>query len=284
MSGTTFRYRYVHFFIEDNTGYQQNRSEAMFTIEKNSFVVANSNNLRNAVYRLRYKVYVEELGFEKAEDHLDGYEIDEYDSHSIHFAALNENQEVIGTLRMVRNSEKGFPINHAAKTTFIGEKPAPDKIVEISRLAVSKDPCGIEDSFHSMKYYPDKTEREILENNVPIPEGYQKRKRALIALGLYRLFYQTTKKMGLTHWYMISEKKMFCAIKRVGFLFYQIGEPVNYHGIRIPYLGILKDIYQYLQSRTPNLFKFYSMGLEKEYRPNNFARQVAYANDTELYR
>jgi len=31
----------------------------MFTIGKNSFVVANSNNLRNAVYRLRYKVYVE---------------------------------------------------------------------------------------------------------------------------------------------------------------------------------------------------------------------------------
>jgi putative hemolysin len=97
-----------HFSIEAGPffyrGYQQNRSEAMFTIGKNSFVVANSNNLRNAVYRLRYKVYVEEFGFEKAEDHLEGYEIDEYDSDSIHFAALNENQEVIGTLRMILNS------------------------------------------------------------------------------------------------------------------------------------------------------------------------------------
>jgi len=151
----------------------------MFTIGKNSFVVANSNNLRNAVYRLRYKVYVEEFGFEKAEDHLDGYEIDEYDSHSIHFAALNE--------------------NHAAKITLIGERPAPDKIIEVSRLAVSKDLGGLkEDGFHGVKFYPDKTEREILVNNVPIPEGYQKRKRALIALGLYRLLYQTTKRMGIT--------------------------------------------------------------------------------------
>jgi len=70
------------------------------------------------------------------------------------------------------------------------------------------------------------------------------------------------------------------ALKRVGFLFHQIGEPVNYHGIRIPYLGILKDIDQYLQSRTPHLFKFYSMGLERKYRPNNFAHQVAYENAT----
>jgi N-acyl amino acid synthase of PEP-CTERM/exosortase system len=247
----------------------------MFTIGKNSFVVANSNNLRNAIYRLRYKVYVEEFGFEKAEDHLDGYEIDEYDSNSIHFAALNEKQEVIGTLRMILHSEKGFPIEHAAKITFFGESPAPHKIIEVSRLAVSKGPGGLkEDGFHGVEFYPDKTERKRLVNNVPIPEGYHKRKRALIALGLYRLLYQTTKRMGITHWYMIAEKKLFYALKRVGFLFYQIGEPVNYHGIRIPYLGILKDIDQYLLSRTPHLFKFYSIG--RECRPNNFAHKVAY--------
>lgn len=257
----------------------------MFTIGKNSFVVANTNNLRNAIYRLRYKVYVEEVGFEKAEDHLDGYEIDEYDSHSIHFAALNENQEVIGTIRMILSSEKGFPIERAAKITFIGERPAPDKIIEISRLVVSKDHCGLkEDGFHGVKSYPDKTEREILANNVPIPEGYQKRKRALIALGLYRLVYQTTKRMGITHWYVITEKKMFCAIKRVGFLFYQIGEPINYHGIRAPYLGIIKDIDQYQLSHTPDLFKFYSMGLERKYCPDNSACRVAHGNATELYR
>jgi len=256
----------------------------MFTIGKNSFVVANSNNLKNAIYRLRYKVYVEKFGFEKAEDHLDGYEIDEYDSHSIHFAALNENQEVIGTLRMILNSEKGFPIERAAKITFIGERPAPHKIIEASRLVVSKDPAGLkEDGFHGVKSYPYKTERERLVNNVPIPEGYQKRKRALVALGLYRLLYQTTKKMGITHWYMISEKKMSCALKRVGLLFHQIGEPVNYHGIRVPYLGILKDIDQYILSRTPHLFKFYSMSMEREYRPNNFARQVAHENAKGLY-
>jgi len=256
----------------------------MFTIGKNSFVVANTNNLRNAIYRLRYKVYVEEVGFEKAEDHLDGYEIDEYDSHSIHFAALNENQEVIGTIRMILNSEKCFPIERAAKITFIGERPAPDKIIEISRLVVSKDPGGLkEDGFHGVEFYSDKTEREILANNVAIPEGYQKRTRALIALGLYRLVYQTTKRMGITHWYMITEKKLSYALKRVGFLFHQIGEPVNYHGVRVPYLGILEDIDQYLLSRTPHLFKFYSMGLERECRPNNFPHQVAYENATELY-
>jgi len=257
----------------------------MFTIGKNSFVIANSHNLKNAIYQLRYKTYVEELGFEKAEDHLDGYEIDEYDSHSIHFAALNENQEVIGTLRMILNSEKGFPLERAAKTTFIGERPASDKIIEISRLVVSKDPVGLKEyGFHGMKSYPDRRKQERLVNIVPIPEGYQKRKRALIALGLYRLLYQTTKKMGITHWYMISEKKMSCALKKVGLLFHQIGEPVNYHGIRVPYLGILKNIDQYLRSHVPHLFNFYSMGMKREYYPNNSVHQVVHKNATGLYR
>jgi N-acyl amino acid synthase of PEP-CTERM/exosortase system len=237
----------------------------MFTIGKFNFVQANSEDLKKAIYRLRYKVYVEEFGFEKAEDHLDGYEIDKYDSNSIHFAALNEKQEVIGTLRMVLHSEKGFPIDHEAKISFIGEKPEPNKIVEMSRLAVSKDfRRRLVDGFCGVEYYLTKSTGGTLPENTPLAEGHQRRKRPVIILGLYRLVYQTTKIMGITHWYMIAEKVLWYALKRFGLLFYQVGDPVNYHGKRIPYLGILKDMDTYLMQEKPDLYKFYSMGLEKE--------------------
>jgi N-acyl amino acid synthase of PEP-CTERM/exosortase system len=237
----------------------------MFTIGKFNFVQADSEDLKKAIYRLRYKVYVEEFGFEKAEDHPEGYEIDEYDSHSIHFAALNENQEVIGTIRMILHSGKGFPIERAAKISFIGERPAPDKIIEISRLAVSKDyRRRLVDGFFGVEFYLTKSTGGILPENTPLSEKHQRRKRPVIILGLYRSVYQKTKKTGITHWYMLTEKVLWYALKRFGWLFYQVGDPVNYHGKRIPYLGILKDIDTNLMREKPDLYKFYSKGLEKE--------------------
>ena len=237
----------------------------MFSIGKFNFVQADSEDLKKAIYRLRYKVYVEEFGFEKAEDHLDGYETDEYDPHSIHFAALDENQEVIGTVRMILNSEKGFPIDHAAKISFIGEKPAPDKIAEVSRLAVSKNfRRRLVDGFCGVESYLAKSKGGILPENTPLAKEHQRRKRPVIILGLYRLVYQTTKKRGITHWYMLTEKVLWYALKRFGWLFYQVGDPVNYHGKRIPYLSIVKDADTYLMREKPDLYKFYSMGLEKE--------------------
>jgi len=237
----------------------------MFSIGKFNFVQADSEDLKKAIYRLRYKVYVEEFGFEKAEDHPDGYETDEYDPHSIHFAALDEKQEVIGTVRMIFSSEKGFPIDHAAKISFIGEMPIPDKIVEMSRLAVSKNfRRRLEDGFCGVESCLTKSTGGTLPENTPLAQEHERRKRPVIILGLYRLVYQKTKRMGITHWYVLTEKVLWYALKRFGLLFYQVGDPVNYHGKRIPYLGILKDMDTYLMQEKPDLYKFYSMGLEKE--------------------
>ena len=60
----------------------------------------------------------------------------------------------------------------------------------------------------------------------------------------FKEMYQVSKKLGITHWYMITEKKLWYALKRFDLIFRQIGEPVNYHGLRIPYLGIVEEIEQ----------------------------------------
>jgi len=65
------------------------------------------------------------------------------------------------------------------------------------------------------------------------------------------------------------EKALWYALKRFGWLFHQVGEPVQYHGERIPYLGILDDVEPYLMQKKPELFQFYAAGLEREYLPDN---------------
>jgi len=102
--------------------------------------VDQDKQLLDEIYRLRYKVYCDEWGFEKPEDHPDGIEIDDYDKHSAHFAAFWEDGgSMIGTVRLIRSSESGFPLfRHCtvdADLSFLRE----DAMGEISRLAISKE-------------------------------------------------------------------------------------------------------------------------------------------------
>ena len=61
-------------------------------------------------YRLRYAVYCKETKFLEHEKYPDKIEKDEYDEHSIHFAALDDRGDIVGTLRLIRPSDKTVSI------------------------------------------------------------------------------------------------------------------------------------------------------------------------------
>ena len=222
-------------------------------------------------FRLRHEVYVEEFGFERKEDHPNGLETDDYEENSIHFACLNESNSVVGTIRLVMDSEKGFPIEHATQTGFVGEKPERSKIGEFSRLAVSRDLRRRNDvGMYGVESYLKRKEGGVLPDDGSIPKEMRGRKNPIIVLGLYQVLYHESRRRGLTHWYMITEKKLFFALKKYGFLFHQIGEPVEYHGQRTPYLGIIEEIEKTLIKNNPDMLKIMLTGLEKKYHPAFF--------------
>lgn len=222
-------------------------------------------------FRIRHEVYVEEFGFEKINDHPNGLETDDYEENSIHFACLNESDSVVGTIRLVLNSDKGFPIEHAVVTNFVGKKPKESKIGEISRLTVSRDlRRRKEDGMYGVESYLKKKEGGILPDDGSISEEMQGRKNPIIVLGLYQVMYHESKRRGITHWYMITDKKLFYALKKYGFLFHQIGDSVEYHGERTPYLGILEEIENTLMENNPDMLKIMLTGLEKKYHPSSF--------------
>lgn len=235
------------------------------------FGIGKDKEVLEDTFRMRHEVYVQEFGFELASDHPNGLETDNYEDESIHFACLNESDSVVGTIRLVMDSDKGFPIEHAVQTTFVGEKPDRSKIGEISRLTVSKDlRRRKEDGMYGIESYLMKKEGGILPDDGSIPDEMKGRKNPIIVLGLYQVMYQESRRRGLTHWYMITEKKIFTALTKYGFLFHQIGEPVQYHGERIPYLGIIDKIEKKLLNDNPDMLKIMLTGLEKEYHPPYF--------------
>lgn len=235
------------------------------------FGVVTDKNVLKDTFRMRHEVYVQEFGFENPEDHPNGLETDPYENESVHFACLNENNSVVGTIRLVLDSDKGFPIEHAVQTSFIGEKPDRSKIGEISRLTVSKDlRRRKEDGMYGVESYLTKKEGGILPDDGTIPDEMKGRKNPIIVLGLYQVMYHESRRRGISHWYMITEKKVFAALSKYGFLFHQIGEPVQYHGERIPYLGIIEEIEKTLIATNPDMLKIMLTGLEKEYHPPFF--------------
>ena len=232
------------------------------------FIRVESEDLKRAIYELRYQIYVEEFGFERPEDHPNKLEIDQYDSHSVYMAALDTADRVVGTARLILHSEHGFPIEHAIHLQYPGAKPPLEYTAEISRLAISRTyRRRADDGQYGVESYLKVTEGGVLSNGAPMPESYARRQQPRILLGMCALIWQTSKYLGLTHWYMISEKKLWNTLYKYGMLFHQIGEPLEYHGMRIPYIVSLAEFEHYLRRINPPLYEMFLSGLELPYHP-----------------
>jgi N-acyl-L-homoserine lactone synthetase len=233
--------------------------------------VADEEKLKE-IYRLRYKVYVREWGFEKEENHPKGYETDEFDEHSIHFATRNEQGELIGTIRIIVNPSEDFPIERHCQITIDKNEIPRERLSEISRLAISKSyRKRIEDKFI---YGPDEERRAIGSFRTFSNKTYyrrfndgsqvstmkkkyfqnEKRARPEAVINLFKAVYHESKKRNITHWYAIMTKGLFILLKKLGIHFQQIGDPVDYHGIRTPYFGEIKRIENEVSGKNPELF------------------------------
>ena len=63
------------------------------------------------IFKLRFLTYCLELKTERADDFPDGRERDQWNVHAIHFAAKDTvTDQIVGCLRLVRHSEKEFPM------------------------------------------------------------------------------------------------------------------------------------------------------------------------------
>ena len=220
-------------------------------------------DLLKETYRLRYQVYCHEAEFLDDSEYPDEIESDIYDKHSVHFAALDHEKKIVGTLRLILHSGLGFPLeihcpNHdRSKINF-----PPSQLGEISRLAVSKDwRRRKNDGVYGMTSYHSTPENEIPEHLKP------QRKRPVIVFGLYKLLYLESKRRGITHWYAAMEQKLNATLKKFSFDFKAIGPVHDYYGPVIPFLGIISEIEKRLYAEKSEVFHLMIHGLESRLMP-----------------
>ena len=236
------------------------------------FVEVDSEFLKKEIFKLRYDVYVSEFGFEKKEDHPVGLETDIYDPHSVELAAIEQisdsAQKVIGTMRLILHSEHGFPIENVMPIDFNEKKIPVDRIAEISRLAINKDYRRRQaDGLFGVESYLKKSEGGTVPDWKIWSNHEKARIQPFLIIGLFKELYHVSKKMGITHWYMITEKKLWYALKRFDLIFQQIGDPIEYHGQRIPYVGIIEEMEQHLMKNHMDFYQDFLAGLDKQFWP-----------------
>jgi N-acyl amino acid synthase of PEP-CTERM/exosortase system len=164
----------------------------------------------DAIHRLRYQVYCLERQFLDLGAHPEGRERDEYDRHSVHFAATDETGEVVATVRLVLHSPLGFPLERrAAELAPAFHTLPPARTAEISRLILASEHRG---------------------TTVGDPR---------LLFSLLKELYEEGRRRGLHGLLASMEGRLARLLRRLGLPFAPIGPEMEYFGPVCPYWAAL---------------------------------------------
>jgi N-acyl amino acid synthase of PEP-CTERM/exosortase system len=217
-------------------------------------VTADTPELREEAYRLRYLVYCLEHQFERREDFPEKLEQDEYDSHC-HQALLRHRPsgQFMGTIRLILPAPTkegwGLPAAQilAQQNIDLFSILPRGQTGEISRFAVAK-------TFRRRvtdDRYPDEREESEAAGE---SNAIQRRIAPVITLGLIMAALKTGLEDGLTHACAIVEPALLRLLGRNGIEMTPIGRPVEYHGLRQPCFVSAKGLVESLATNRPEIW------------------------------
>jgi N-acyl amino acid synthase of PEP-CTERM/exosortase system len=204
------------------------------------------SELMQQAFRLRFHVYCIECGFLSAADCPQQLESDAQDAHSAHFCALNQRDELVGYVRLVRpDAAQAFPFQQHCGVLNPGMAlVAPAKSAEISRLMVRQD---------YRRRSGDLLAGVTAEPVLALPAQERRDHSAQILLGLYRQMYAFSRRNGIRYWYAAMERALARILTRMQFNFLQIGPQADYYGPVAPYRLDLRELEIRLEERRPQL-------------------------------
>lgn len=183
-------------------------------------VSANTRELIETAFALRYQVYCLERHFEDPSQQRDRQERDEHDHHAVHSLVIHRPQgEAIGTARLILPQARGdsLPIQQLLRKN--GINPARyfpnDAVAEVSRFAISKEFRRRSDDAMSS------AARRERHTNLP-------------CLGLVQMVLRQSLELGIEYWAAVMEPQLLRMLATMGIRFQPIGPVVSYHGLRQP--------------------------------------------------
>lgn len=167
----------------------------------------------NAIRRLRYEVYCLERGFVAMDDCPDALEGDQFDAHATHFAGEDGSGQLVATVRLVRHSPLGFPLERHAGRLFPEFHRMPySRTAEISRLIVDK-----------------RHRRDTLRD-------------PRLLLGLLLQVCEESLRAGVECLLAAMEQSLWRLLQQHGIVWTPVGGPMHYFGEVVPYWSSLERL------------------------------------------
>jgi N-acyl amino acid synthase of PEP-CTERM/exosortase system len=234
---------------------------------------AETPDLRDQAFRLRYQVYCVENPFEDPAEHRDGRETDEYDERSAHILLVHRDSgAAIGTARVILprhdDGPGPLPIQQVLEPDHrrIFERLPLRRTAEISRFAVGKalrhhwrrKPASPHDA---QSHGTGRTAFPDLSRELPASEKLLTR---YVTFGLLRGILDTCLEHGILHLAAVMEPALIRALARFGLDFEPIGNRVDYHGIRQPCVARLANLIERVRGHRTPLWQYLNLGVTAE--------------------
>ncbi len=204
--------------------------------------------LLDEVFRIRHRVYCEDLGFEPPR--RDGRESDEYDSQSLHLLIRSvKTGEHVGCARIIRararDPEQFLPFERVCSSSIDRSIVDPaqlqrDTIGEISRLSVVSGYRKRKGETHKP------VSLRVRDFGTP-----EKPRFPYILVGLYLGVIELARVHGIETLFVLTEPRFAAHLSRIGVDIRPIGSGVEHHGTRVPsmmrtseIIGSLKPLFR----------------------------------------
>ncbi len=208
-------------------------------------VPANSAELLDRAFRLRFQVYCLERGFEEAAAFPDGRERDGEESRSLHSLLLDRaNGSAVGTVRLIlprRGCE--LPVFKLIGAGRLHGAGLPlETTAEVSRFAVAK-------AFRTRFEAGWRTRA----GRGPVAAGGHGPALQLMTFGLIRAVVMMSARSEMTHIVAMMEPALLRLLRRLGIAFHPLGKLVDHHGLRQPGWAVMEHLIASIKECHPEL-------------------------------
>ncbi|MCC6610764.1 MAG: PEP-CTERM/exosortase system-associated acyltransferase [Burkholderiales bacterium] len=203
-----------------------------------------SEELKDAVYGIRHRVYCEELGFEPIR--ADRREKDEYDAHSVHLLMRSfADDGYIGCSRLVlaRPGDPYYPLPFERTCSATLDRSIADPtsmprsaVAEVSRLAIvntfrrRRGEQGTADALAQMHF------------------GSRDRPRfPYIQVGLYLGIVALAQRLRIETLFVLTEPRLENHFRKLGVTLRPVGAPVEHRGMRVPAMMNVSEVVEGLR-------------------------------------
>ncbi|GJL85843.1 MAG: hypothetical protein DHS20C02_16180 [Micavibrio sp.] len=209
-----------------------------------SIIEANTDELREECFKLRYDVYCIENDFEDPTRNPGQMERDTFDIDAVHYLLIHsESGKPAGTVRVILPKEDmqmdSFPMQDLCDHPLLHTEGRPMQLCQISRLCMS---AFFRKRDNDGSVLPAYYEQENIKGKQDGNMVYIRRRIPYAPLGLMRAAFEIALKNRITDCLLFIESDQLKNFEKMGIAYTILGPKVQHHGEQQPVIFNIKNV------------------------------------------